>query len=366
MKKIDLLIVRSFLPPLIMWTLIAMFIFNMQFLWKYIDDIIGKGLDLTIIFELLFYQSLAMIPRAMVFGVLIAAVMTLGNLAEHYELVTLKSAGVSLFRIMAPLLVFGGVLFGISMIFSDRLIPITALKFKTILRDIRNQKPALSFKEGQYNDDFKEVAIFVGEKDKNGKELHKVKIYDHTDNQGYRGHINAQTAGLYYAKDTVHSTIKVAPVIEGEEETSKDTVINRSFLVIKLEEGTRYSELDPKPEKPKAYPHTQMNFETYTTMFDMTEFDFKQSDQNLFKGHHSLLSIRELLRAIDSLYILKESRLAMLKRNANSMYQFRREGIEMTDTTVLGPLRYPKQYAPGYAEQGNPNIVLERLAFVKM
>jgi lipopolysaccharide export system permease protein len=83
-----------------------MFIFNMQFLWKYIDDIIGKGLDLSIILELLFYQSLAMIPRAMVFGVLIAAVMTMGNLAEHYELVSMKSAGLSLFRIMLPLLFF--------------------------------------------------------------------------------------------------------------------------------------------------------------------------------------------------------------------------------------------------------------------
>lgn len=351
MKKIDLLIVRSFLPPLIMWTLIAMFIFNMQFLWKYIDDIIGKGLDLSIILELLFYQSLAMIPRAMVFGVLIAAVMTLGNLAEHYELVTLKSAGVSLFRIMRPLIFFGILLATVSMVFSDKFIPITALKFKSILRDIRNQKPALSFKEGQYNDDFKEVAIFVGKKGENGKELHKVKIYDHTDNQGYRGHTDAEKAGLYYTKDTIHSTIKVQPEEKGGEERSKDTIINRSFLVIKLKDGTRYSELDPKPEKPKAYPHMQMNFETYTTMFDMTEFDFKQSDKNLFKGHHSLLSIRELLHAIDSLYKLKENRLAMLKRNANSMYHFRREGVEMTDTTVLGPLQYPKQFIPAYAEK---------------
>ena len=82
-----------------------MFIFNMQFLWKYIDDIIGKGLDLSIILELLLYQSLAMIPRAMVFGVLIASVMTMGNLAEKYELVTMKSVGISLLRVMRPLII---------------------------------------------------------------------------------------------------------------------------------------------------------------------------------------------------------------------------------------------------------------------
>ena len=153
-----------------------MFIFNMQFLWKYIDDIIGKGLDLSIILELLFYQSLAMIPRAMVFGVLIASVMTMGNLAEKYELVTMKSVGISLMRVLRPLIFLCLLIAGISFIFSDTFIPITATKFKTVLHDIRSQKPALSFKEGQYNDDFKEISIYVGKKNKNGRELEQIKI----------------------------------------------------------------------------------------------------------------------------------------------------------------------------------------------
>ena len=149
LKKIDRLVIGNFIPPLLIWTFVAMFIFNMQFLWKYIDDIIGKGLELQIILELLFYQSLAMIPRAMVFGLLIASVMTMGNFAEKYELVSMKSAGMSIFRIMRPLIALSFFLAIVSYYFSNNLIPYTALKFKSTLYDIRKQKPALSFQSGQ-------------------------------------------------------------------------------------------------------------------------------------------------------------------------------------------------------------------------
>lgn len=321
----------------------AMFIFNMQFLWKYIDDIIGKGLDLSIIFELLFYQSLAMIPRAMVFGVLIASVMTLGNLAEHYELVTMKSAGLSLFRVMLPLIFFAFTLAGVSFLFSDQLIPVTALKFKSTLYDIRKQKPALSFNEGQFNDDFQSVSIFVGKKAQSGKALEEVKIYDHTMTVGYKGQINAKKGSLFYARDTLDTTIKVS---EKDSIVQKDTTIHRSFLVVKLEKGTRYEELNPEPDRPHAYPHVEMNFDTYTTLFDMSEFEFNETNEDLFKGHYSLLTTKQLLKARDSLYKKRVERYVMLKRNADAMFQFRREGLAEfdCDTVEIIPTRHAKHY----------------------
>lgn len=345
MKKIDKLIIRSFLPPLIIWTLVAMFIFNMQFLWKYIDDIIGKGLDLSIIFELLFYQSLAMIPRAMVFGVLIASVMTLGNLAEHYELVTMKSAGMSLFRVMSPLIFFALTLAGVSFLFSDQLIPVTALKFKSTLYDIRKQKPALSFQEGQFNDDFQKVSIFVDKKDPGGKVLKGLKIYDHTATVGYKGQTNAESGSLFYARDTMETVVKVTVQ---DSIMQKDTTIQRSFLVVKLEHGTRYEEMEPDPKKPNAYPHMQMNFESYTTLFDMSEFEFNETNEDLFKGHYSLLTTKQLLRAIDSLYKKREERYLMLQRNADAMFHFRREGLAEPDNDtmeIIAP-RHAKYYYP--------------------
>lgn len=338
-----------------------MFIFNMQFLWKYIDDIIGKGVDVSIILELLFYQSLAMIPRAMVFGVLIASVMTMGNLAEHYELATMKSAGLSLFRVMLPLMFFGVLLSGISFLFSDRLIPITALKFKSTLHDIRNQKPALSFKEGQFNDDFQKVSIFVEKKAGNGKVLQGVKIYDHTTTTGYKGQTNAEQGKLFYTKDTTETTIQIS-MRESDSDTTvlKDTSVRRSYLVVKLENGTRYEELDPESEHPKAYPHIEMNFDSYTTLFDMSEFEFNQTDKDLFKGHYSLLTTRQLLKAIDSLYKRRQERFELLKKNADGMFQFRREGLTLQerDTLPVGSARYLKHYYPP-AVKKMPELVLD-------
>ena len=357
-KKIDRLIVRSFLPPLFIWTLVAMFIFNMQFLWKYIDDIIGKGLDLSIILELLFYQSLAMIPRAMVFGVLIASVMTVGNLAEHYELVAMKSAGLSLFRVMRPLIYFAVLLAVISFLFSDQLIPITALKFKSTLHDIRNQKPALSFKEGQFNDDFQRVSIFVSKKAPNGKVLEGVKIYDHQNTNGYKGQTNAVSGGLFYARDTLDTYKEVR-----QEDTlvRVDTTLYRSFLVVQLEKGTRYEELEPEPDRPKAYPHVEMRFDRYTTLFDMSEFEFNETDKDLFKGHYSLLTTRQLLRAIDSLYRRRQERYALLVRNLDGLFQFRREGLvdPGVDSVKIPPYRHARHYYPPNIE-GGPEITLRR------
>lgn len=345
MKKIDRLIIRSFLPPLFIWTLVAMFIFNMQFLWKYIDDIIGKGLDVSIILELLFYQSFAMIPRAMVFGVLIASVMTLGNLAEHYELVAMKSAGLSLFRVMRPLIYFVFFLAGVSFLFSDQLIPILSLKFKSTLHDIRNQKPALSFKEGQFNDDFQRVSIFVGKKAADGKVLEGVKIYDHEHAAGYKGQTNAESGGLFYARDTLETQIEKRLQ---DSLIRVDTTIQRSFLVVRLKNGTRYEELDAEPDRPKAYPHVEMRFDSYTTLFDMSEFEFNETDKNLFKGHYTLLTTRQLLRAIDSLCRRRVERYEMLVRNTNGLFHFRREGLADpgVDTVDIPPHRHARYYYP--------------------
>lgn len=335
-----------------------MFIFNMQFLWKYIDDIIGKGLDISIILELLFYQSLAMIPRAMVFGVLIASVMNIGNLAEHYELVAMKSAGLSLFRVMKPLIYFTLVLAGISFLFSDQLIPITALKFKSTLHDIRNQKPALSFKEGQFNDDFQRVSIFVSKKAPDGKVLEGVKIYDHENPSGYKGQTNAESGGLFYARDTLdtYKEVRLEDTI-----VQVDTTMHRSFLVVRLKNGTRYEELEAEPDRPYAYPHVEMRFDNYTTLFDMSEFEFNETDKDLFKGHHSLLTTRQLLRAIDSLYRRRVERYALLKRNIDGLFHFRREGLAEpgTDTVDIPPYRHARYYYPPDVE-GMPVVTLRR------
>ena len=114
MRKLHVLVLKSFLGPLVMTFFIAIFVLLMQFLWKYIDDLVGKGLDLWIIMQLLFYASSTFVPMALPLAILLASLMTFGNLGEHYELVAAKSAGISLRKIMMPLFVFSVLIAGVA------------------------------------------------------------------------------------------------------------------------------------------------------------------------------------------------------------------------------------------------------------
>ncbi len=309
MKKIDRLLIRSFIPPLVVWFLVAVFIFNMQFLWKYIDEIVGKGLELRVILELLFYQGLAMVPRALVFGVVIASVMTLGNLAEHYELVAMKSAGISLMRILTPLfiLVFG--LAVCSFIFSNYIIPVTALQFKTRLYDIRRQKPALDLEPGQFNQDFRNMVIYIGEKDKNSQKLKNIRIYDHSKHMGNNSQTNAKSGELYFTKD-------------------------KGFLIIELKDGQRYENIQLTSKNgPNHLPYMRTKFKSYRTSFDMSEFNFSETDKNIFKNHHSLLTSGQLLSGIDSIFVRRSKRISEVQQSSDNLFYFRKFGIEKKDSS---------------------------------
>ncbi len=309
MKKIDRLLIFSFIPPLVVWFLVAVFIFNMQFLWKYIDDIVGKGLELRVILELLFYQGLAMVPRALVFGVVIASVMTLGNLAEHYELVAMKSAGVSLMRVLRPLFGLVSMLAICSFIFSNYIIPVTALQFKTRLYDIRRQKPALDLEPGQFNQDFRNMVIYIGQKDKNSQKLKNIRIYDHSKHLGNNSQTNAKTGELYFTED-------------------------KGFLVIELKDGQRYENIQLSSKNgPNHLPYMRTKFKTYRTSFDMSEFNFSETDKNIFKNHHSLLTSGQLIKGIDSIYIRRSKRITEIQQSSDNLFYFRKFGSEKKDSS---------------------------------
>ena len=163
---------------------IALFILLMQFLWKYIDDLVGKGLEWYTIVELLAYASSTFVPLALPLAILLSSLMTFGNLGEHYELVAMKSAGISLRRIMLPLVVVSIIISGIAFYFSNNVLPIANLKFKSLLYDVREQKLALDIKEGIFYNGLSGFVIRVGKKDKDDKTIRDIKIYDHRDKKG--------------------------------------------------------------------------------------------------------------------------------------------------------------------------------------
>ncbi len=152
----------------------------MQFLWKWIDDLVGKGLEISEIGELLFFASVRFVPLALPISMLLASVMTFGALGEKSELIAMKSAGMSLIRIMSPLIVFVVFVSVGSFFFSNYVMPIANLKSGSLLYSIQKQKPALNIKEGVFYDGIEGYSIKVEEKSDDGQSLKNIMIYNHT------------------------------------------------------------------------------------------------------------------------------------------------------------------------------------------
>ncbi len=177
-KKLDKLIIKSFVGPFVAAFFIAYFVLMMQSLWKYIDDLVGKGLDLATIGKFLWYASASMLTLAMPIAILISSIMTFGNLGERFELVAIKSAGISLLRFMRPLMWIAVLLCGITFLFANYIIPEANLKFKSLYFSIIYKKPALDLREGKFYTAIPGYSIKVGKKEADGKTIHNVIIFE--------------------------------------------------------------------------------------------------------------------------------------------------------------------------------------------
>ncbi len=277
MKKIDKLLLTSFFPPFVVTFFIALFVLIMQTLWVYIDDIIGKGASLGMITEFMFYLSVSHFIMALPIAVLISSVMVMGNLAEHYELSSMKSAGLSLIRVMRPLMFACAGVAIFSWLTANFLTPIANLKFKSRLYDMRKQKPTLNMEEGIFNDDFEGYRVRIGEKAADNQTIKDVFIANH---------ITAQ-------KDRLNELIAKGGFMY--------TTPDERFLVMELEDGEQFQEGNRYAGNTNRAPFVRTSFEKYTKIFDMQEFDINRTDEELFRTHYSMLSMSQLVEAIDSI-----------------------------------------------------------------
>ncbi len=276
MKKLDKLILKSYLGPLILTFAIVMFILLMQFVWKYIDDFVGKGLDWFLIIELMFYVSVTLVPMALPLAILLASIMTFGNLSEHYELTAIKSAGMSLQRVMKPLIVVTIFMAIGAFLFSNYVLPVANLKMGTLLFDITHQKPSLDLKEGVFYNGIQDFTIKIARKDAKKNILYNILIYDHTQRQGNN---------------------KIVIAKEGIMKMSND----KSFLFITLKDGHSYEDIISDHNK-GLKPFTRSSFKEETIVMDMRDFKMIRSDESLFKDNYQMMNIFQLSREIDTLY----------------------------------------------------------------
>ena len=176
MKTVYKLILKSYLGPMFMTFFIVMFILLMQFMWRYIDELVGKGLAINVILELMFYASATLIPMGLPLATLLAAIMTMGNLGENNELLALKCAGLSLPKIVFPLIIVVCFVSVGSFFIANDIVPMAARKMSAILYDIRKQKQTIEFEDGIFFNGIENMSIRVGHQDKESGLLKDVLI----------------------------------------------------------------------------------------------------------------------------------------------------------------------------------------------
>ncbi|HEX7367648.1 MAG TPA: LptF/LptG family permease [Pelobium sp.] len=282
MKKIHLLVLKAFIKPFIVTFFIVMFLLLMLFLFKYIDDLIGKGFEWYVILKLLFYAAATNVAMALPLAILLSSIMTFGNLGENYELVAIKSAGISLQKAMAPLFILITCLGISAFYFSDYMLPVANLKMGSLLYDVREQKAAFLIKEGIFNNSIPGYSIRVEKKEKDGQLLKDIVIYDQSKGQGNTNILMAKEGEMYKTEDG-------------------------NYLILRLKDGVRYEESQGKTGYNPRQQLTRLRFKETEQKFDLSSFQFKREDENLFKGNYQMLNIKQLKSSKDSVNKLNDS-----------------------------------------------------------
>ncbi len=285
MKKLDKYLIKSFVGPFIMTFFICVFVLLMQFLWKYIDEMVGKGLEWSIIGELLFYASVGLTPMAFPLATLLASIMTLGKLGEDYELVAMKASGISLMRIMRPIMIIAIGLSCFAFYCSNTILPKTNLKFNAIMRSVQRQKPEMIVKEGVFSNDIDGYSIKVDKKNKDTGMLYKLLIYDHSENQG---NISVTVADSGFLAISSNKKSMVMTLFNGESCDEQDYKDNR---------------------KDKRYKFRRSFFTRQVTNIPISGFDFNETNEDNFRNSFKMQNIELLKYFTDSLTLDYRERL---------------------------------------------------------
>jgi len=283
MRKLSVFSIRSFAGPFVVTFAISMFILIMQFFWKYIDDLMGKGIETIYILELLFYVSASLIPLALPLAMLLSSIMTLGNLSENNELTALKSSGLSLYRILKPL-TFIVLLIALStFLFANYVIPKANYKWHSLIYDFQNTKIASIIVPGVYTKEIDGYAIKVGFIHPD-ESLENITIHDKTDTESLKI-IKAKEGTLYRSENGKYLFFNL----------KKGTMIEELNAALPLfdQNGVNYSTYNNRPSRKSI-------FDEALYKIDLSGFAMHRSEAETFKDEYEMLTVFQLQNALDS------------------------------------------------------------------
>ena len=274
-KKIDWYVLKSYIGPFLATFLIAWFVVIMQFLWKYIDDMIGKGLSTMIILKLIYYMALTLIPMALPIAVLLSSIMTMGRFGEHFELSAAKASGISLFRFFKSLIFFSFFLSIFAFYFANFVLTEVKNVADSMLQDVRNLKPALLIKPKTFYNGIAGVSIRIEEKNEKTGDLFNLKIYNHQEGKGNENILMAQKGTFKQSEDG-------------------------KVLIMRLDSGVRYTEEASNNSDNPKFPFYKVKFKSYEKRFDLTQFKLNDKFGKSSEDRRFMLTANELNKEIDT------------------------------------------------------------------
>ncbi len=324
-KKLHAFMLKSYIGPLFMTFAIALFILLMQFLWKYIDELVGKGLAWSVIGELMAYAASGLVPMALPLAILLASLMLFGNLGEHYELTAMKSAGISLQKIMYSLVALSVIISIMAFLFSNFVLPYTNFKMNMLFYDIRHQRPELSIQAGVFNYDIDGYAIKATDKNQKTTMMYDILIYDHKTLGRGNTNVTHADSGLMYVTD------------------------DKKYMVINLFQGNTYQQMREKKRNINEYPFRRDKFEKQTIILQLAGFEFNRTDENLFRHNYQMMSLKQLRTSIDSLkldYNSEINRVENTLRTVNYFKNARKYAIQTKQKKDTAKLKKQKGRRP--------------------
>lgn len=300
MKKIDKLILSSFIGPFVLTFLVVVFILLLQNMLKYFDDIIGKDLGWDVLGTLLFYFAVSMTPLALPLAVLLSSLITYGNLGEHFELTAVKSLGISMVRSLAPIFVFTLGITYVAFLANNYMVPKAALETYSLLYDIKQKKPGLDLREGAFYNGIPDISIKVSKKFPDGITLKDVVIYDHRNRNGNKEVTIADSGKMF-------------------------TIFNEQYLKLELFRGYNYNEgsgqdMSGNTSNEEAYSKTK--FDKTEVVFDLSSFGLIRTDKRWFASNRIMRNLSELTVDMDSVAREAQSQKLGLYKTQISFFNF--------------------------------------------
>jgi len=301
-KRLYLFLIKNYLGAFFATFFICLFVVLMQFLWKYVDEMVGKGLDFMVLANFLYYAALSLVPMALPLAVLLSSLMTFGDLGERLELLAMKAAGISLFRIMRPFIFFILLVCVGAFFFSNKALPVIQTQLWTLLRSIQNKSPEVEIPAGEFYQGISNYNIYVRSKDNERKLLKDMMIYDFTN-----GFENAV----------------VMSADSGRIKMSTD----KKNLVLELHSGESFENLRQQQRGQKNIPYRR---ETFTYKEILIEFDsnFNMMDASIVSTRYLAKDMTALTHTVDSLTAYSDS---LTRKNINDFQNRRYFGKNFHD-----------------------------------